>query len=69
MTVDRGRFLERRIRIVLLLFMAGLVVSGLTAFPLEWELRTAARLLGAGDGAGVATLTGGFGRSGRGVES
>jgi len=30
--------LQRRIRAWLVLFMAGLVVSGLTAFPLLWEL-------------------------------
>ena len=32
------RILLRRIRIVLLFFMCGLLLSGLTAFPLEWEL-------------------------------
>jgi hypothetical protein len=35
----------RRIRIVLLLFMAGLVLSGLTAFPIETELRWLAAML------------------------
>lgn len=33
------RLLEKKIRCWLLLFVAGLVVSGLTAFPLEWETR------------------------------
>jgi len=40
--------LHGRIRILLLAFIAGLVVSGLTAFPLEAELRWLTRLLGAG---------------------
>ena len=31
--------LRRRIRILLILFVAGLVLSGLTAFPLDTELR------------------------------
>src|SRR5579871_5355001 len=30
--------LLRRIRIWLVLFIAGLVLSGVTAFPLQWEL-------------------------------
>jgi len=35
-----------RIRILTALFMLGIVVSGLTAFPLEWELDTLCRWLG-----------------------
>lgn len=35
----------RRIRICLLVFIAGLVLSGLTAFPLQTELRILASLL------------------------
>lgn len=31
------------------LFIAGLVVSGLTAFPLLWEMKVLTRLLGLGD--------------------
>ena len=31
--------LRRQIRLFLWLFIAGLVLSGLTAFPLEWEVR------------------------------
>jgi hypothetical protein len=30
--------LERKIRILIWIFIAGLVISGITAFPLEWEL-------------------------------
>jgi hypothetical protein len=37
----------RRIRLVLSLFIAGLVLSGITAFPLEWELGLLARWLDA----------------------
>jgi len=41
--------LLRRLRIVLAGFIVGLVLSGLTAFPLEWELNLLARWLGATD--------------------
>ena len=34
-----------RVRILLILFVAGLVVSGLTAFPLRWEADTLKRVL------------------------
>jgi hypothetical protein len=37
----------RRIRLVLTLFIAGLALSGITAFPLEWELGLLARWLDA----------------------
>jgi hypothetical protein len=37
----------RRIRVVIGLFIAGLVLSGITAFPLEWELDFLVRSLGA----------------------
>jgi hypothetical protein len=33
--------LRSRIKLLILLFIIGLVISGLTAFPLEWELRLA----------------------------
>lgn len=39
--------LQRRIRILIVGFMVGLVLSGLTAFPLVWELEVLARMLGA----------------------
>lgn len=39
------RSLERRIRIWLILFIVGLVTAGLTAFPLEIELRWVVRSL------------------------
>ena len=40
--MDRELHLKRRIRILLVLFIAGLVLSGLTAFALETELRVIA---------------------------
>jgi hypothetical protein len=42
--------LLRHIRIWLLLFIAGLVLSGLTAFPLERELRLLNRVMGVAPG-------------------
>ena len=33
--------LRRRIKFLLIIFISGLVLSGITAFPLEWELRLA----------------------------
>lgn len=44
METDR---LERRIRWLLVLLVVGLVVSGVTAFPIETELRWLTRVLGA----------------------
>jgi hypothetical protein len=43
----------RRIRFWLVFFVCGLVVAGLTAFPLEWETRMVADWL-QGPGAGFA---------------
>jgi len=39
--------LERRIRVLLVLFIVGLVLSGVTAFPIEAELRWLTGVLGA----------------------
>lgn len=39
--------LERRIRVLLVLFIVGLVLSGVTAFPIETELRWLTGVLGA----------------------
>lgn len=47
MTQTTNARLLRRIRFWLAAFMAGLVLSGLTAFPLERELNLLAQLLGA----------------------
>jgi hypothetical protein len=46
--MTRTEVLERRVRVLLLLFIAGLVVSGVTAFPLVTELRWLTGVLGAG---------------------
>jgi hypothetical protein len=46
--MTRTEQLERRVRVLLLAFIAGLAISGLTAFPLETELRWLTGVLGAG---------------------
>lgn len=46
--------LRRRIRLMVWVFIIGLVFSGVTAIPLQWELNLAARLLG-GEEAGAAS--------------
>ena len=43
----RAALLRRRIQILLIGFIIGLVLSGITAFPLEQELNLLASLLGA----------------------
>jgi hypothetical protein len=48
--MSRTEELTRRIRALLLAFMIGLVLSGVTAFPLETELRWLTAVLGAGPG-------------------
>ena len=64
-TAEETRIL-RRLRVVLAGFIVGLVLSGLTAFPLEWELNLLARWLGIapGDYSGlrfwIATVQGGL---------
>ena len=42
----RQRVLLRRTRAILIFFVVGLVASGLTAFPLQWELDVLARVAG-----------------------
>jgi hypothetical protein len=37
--MTNGTLLRRRIRILLIFFMCALIVSGLTAVPLQWELK------------------------------
>lgn len=54
--MNRDDVLQRRIRVLLVLCMGGLVLSGLTAFPLEAESRLLVRLLG-----GEESLDGGLG--------
>lgn len=50
--------LTRRFRIVLSLFIFALVMSGVTAFPLRWELNLLASWLGIAPGADPASLSG-----------
>ena len=50
--------LRQRIRFLTVIFIIGLVMSGLTAFPLEWEVRTLAHILGATDSMGPGDATG-----------
>ena len=47
---ERRAHLQRRVRLLLLAFIVALVLSGLTAFPLESELRGLTAALGAGPG-------------------
>jgi hypothetical protein len=49
--MDQQARLLRRVRLLLVLFMAALVLSGLTAVPLQWELQTLAAALGIPEGA------------------
>ena len=56
--MTREEQLLRRSRTLLLAFITGLVLSGLTAFPLETELRWVTGFLGAGPGAQPADMPG-----------
>ena len=56
--MERRKILLRRIRVVMALFVVALVLSGVTAFPLEWELNLACRMVGAADDATPAQHTG-----------
>lgn len=43
--MDEIRTLQKRARILLLFFITALIISGLTAIPLQWELSVLNRLL------------------------
>ena len=43
--LDASRKLEKRIRVWLAAFIVGLVLSGITAFPLPWEVEILAQIL------------------------
>lgn len=49
--------LRRRIRMMVWVFIVGLVISGVTAIPLQWELNLAARLLGGEEAGANSGLT------------
>lgn len=55
---DRRRVLERRIRLLLLVVILGLFLSGVTAFALEAELNLLTRWLGVTDDAAASHHTG-----------
>lgn len=46
MTPNRAAALRKRVKLLTWLFIVGLLLSGATAIPLEWELDVAARGLG-----------------------
>jgi len=52
--------LQLRIRIFTSLFIIGLVISGATAIPLQYDLDIGARLLGIADGGTVSTAESGL---------
>lgn len=52
-TAHEARQLERRVRTLLYVFIVGLVLSGVTAFPLVWEVNVLARFLRA---SGIAAM-------------
>jgi hypothetical protein len=56
--MNRVNQLERRIRLLTWLFIVGLVLSGATAIPLEWELDAGARILGVADSSSEQATTG-----------
>jgi hypothetical protein len=56
--MNRETTLRRRIQFLTWVFIVGLVVSGATAIPLEWELNFLARALGVGDGSGTQAAAG-----------
>ena len=55
---DRELVLRRRIRCLTWMFIIGLVVSGATAIPLQWELDRAAEFLGVADKSSADTTSG-----------
>jgi hypothetical protein len=53
--MERTRILEGRIRWLTWVFIAGLMLSGATAIPLEWEMDRLASWTGAGQASGPQT--------------
>jgi hypothetical protein len=49
MNASRTQLLRRRIRLLTWLFIGGLLFSGATAIPLQWELDTAGKIPGLSD--------------------
>ena len=57
-TADRTSLLQRRIRVLLVGFIVGLALSGITAFPLPAEMRMLSHWLGVPDGAAASHYSG-----------
>ena len=47
--MNDGKYLLKWVRVLLLIFIIGLVFSGATAIPLETEVNLLARIIGAND--------------------
>jgi hypothetical protein len=56
--MSRRQILQRRIRALMILFILALLASGVTAFPLEWELNLLTRLLGVAETASAEDHSG-----------
>ena len=56
--MNREQILRRRVRLLTLFFIAGLVISGATAIPLEWELNLLAKPSGATGAPGTGAAPG-----------
>src|SRR6266545_1080062 len=57
MTLDQADSTRRRVKLLTGLFIVGLVLSGATAIPLQWELEASARILGVPDGSSQLATT------------
>src|SRR5687768_4088196 len=55
---EKPESLLKRIRLLLGAFIVGLVISGVTAFPLVWEISLLARWLGIDPAANPSTYSG-----------
>ncbi len=56
--MDRAELLKRRIRLLPIAFTIGIAISGITAFPLRWEMNGLARFMGAVPSDTMDTTTG-----------
>ena len=69
--MNNTNVLQRRIKILLIFFICALAVSGLTAIPLQWELKIITSLLGHGSmiGSGFPALSDWLERINEGVQN
>ena len=56
--MDRRRYLKFRVRLLVIGIMIGILLSGLTAFPLRWEMNNLAQFMGASPTDTVETTNG-----------